>query len=168
MSQIKPMNFSVEKENKKILVERTFAAPIAQVWAAWTDSALLDQWWAPKPWRADTKSMDFREGGTWLYAMIGPDGTTHWSRSDFKSISLHRGYTSNDAFCDAEGVVNDDYPGSQWEVSFSESGDATIVHITISFERFEDLEATIKMGFKEGFTSGMDNLDELLLEKSVG
>ena len=68
------MNFSVDKENNRVNVEREFAAPVGKVWAAWTQQELLDQWWAPRPWKARTKSMDFREGGTWLYAMVGPRG----------------------------------------------------------------------------------------------
>ena len=43
------MDFSVDKENKRISVKREFAAPLSRVWAAWTESELLDQWWAPKP-----------------------------------------------------------------------------------------------------------------------
>lgn len=34
---------------KKITVTRRFKAPVAEVWRAWTESSLLDQWWAPKP-----------------------------------------------------------------------------------------------------------------------
>jgi len=37
------LNFSVDKENKKINVEREFAAPVSKVWAAWTESQLIDQ-----------------------------------------------------------------------------------------------------------------------------
>jgi uncharacterized protein YndB with AHSA1/START domain len=80
------LNFSVDKERKKIRVERDFDAPLDKVWAAWTESRILDQWWAPAPWQAKTKKMDFSEGGYWLYAMIGPDGTKIWSRADYKSI----------------------------------------------------------------------------------
>jgi uncharacterized protein YndB with AHSA1/START domain len=46
------MNFVVDKQNNKVKVTREFAAPLSKVWAAWTQSELLDQWWAPKPWKA--------------------------------------------------------------------------------------------------------------------
>jgi uncharacterized protein YndB with AHSA1/START domain len=54
------MEFTVDKANSKVSVKREFAAPLQDVWAAWTESELLDQWWAPKPWKAKTKIMDFR------------------------------------------------------------------------------------------------------------
>src|SRR6187431_3103993 len=63
-------NFQVDKVNKKINVERSFNGPIDPVWSAWTEAEILDQWWAPKPWRAETKSMNFKEGGRWHYCMV--------------------------------------------------------------------------------------------------
>ena len=80
------MNFVVDKENNKINVEREFDAPPDLVWSAWTESELLDQWWAPEPWKAETQSMNFTEGGYWHYAMVGPDGERHYGRADYKTI----------------------------------------------------------------------------------
>ena len=156
------MNFSVDKENRKIKVEREFAASIDQVWAAWTQSHILDKWWAPKPWKAQTKSMDFNVGGYWLYAMVGPEGEEHWARADFESISPLQSYSAQDSFCEENGEINIAYPRSTWTNKFSESSDKTLVSIEIIFEKLSDLETTLEMGFKEGFTAGMENLDELL------
>lgn len=155
------MNFSVDKENKKITVEREFAAPRDQVWAAWTRSEILDQWWAPKPWRARTKLMDFKERGHWLYAMVGPEGEEHWSRADFSSITPEKQFTAKDAFCDENGIANTSHPSSTWINKFTESGANTLVHIEISYDELKDLEGILEMGFQEGFTMGLQNLDEL-------
>ena len=58
-------NVLVNKDvaGKKITVEREFEASVEDVWRAWTEKELLDQWWAPKPYKARTKTIDFREGG---------------------------------------------------------------------------------------------------------
>ncbi len=156
------MNFSVDMENKTISVEREFDAPVNRVWAAWTQSQLLDQWWAPKPWRAETKTMDFKEGGYWLYAMIGPGGEQQWCRADYKSIQPLKSYELLDAFCDPEGTVDHNFPRSVWNVNFNESSGATVVSIIIRYDKVADLEKYIEMGFKEGFTAGLENLDALL------
>ncbi|MCE7060832.1 SRPBCC domain-containing protein [Dyadobacter sp. CY343] len=156
------MNFNVDKENKKIKVEREFDAPVTKVWAAWTEKELLDQWWAPKPWKARTKTMDFREGGHWLYAMVGPEGEEHWARVDYKSIAPLRSFTAADAFCDENGNISDSMPGSDWENTFKEESSKTLVFIEITFKELKDLEQTLEMGFKEGFEMGLSNLDELL------
>ena len=48
-------DFSVDKEDKKIIVKREFHAPLKNVWAAWTEAELLDQWWAPDPLESQNK-----------------------------------------------------------------------------------------------------------------
>jgi len=156
------MDFSVDRENKKISVKREFAAPLSKVWAAWTESELLDQWWAPKPWKAQTKFMDFRVGGYWIYAMVGPDGTKQWSRADYTSITRLKSFTGKDAFCDENGNIDRTFPTSVWTNNFSETSDATLVSIEIKYDDIADLEKYLETGFKEGFIAAMENLDELL------
>lgn len=155
-------NFLVDKENNEIKVERSFNAPIDLVWAAWTEAEILDQWWAPKPWSARTKSMDFREGGYWLYAMVGPQNEEHWGRVDYISIQREKSFTAFDGFCDAEGHLNASLPRNKWENTFSDKGDGTVVNILLSFDSLADLEKIIAMGFKEGFTAGLENLDQYI------
>lgn len=156
------MDFTVDKVNNKILVKREFAAPLSNVWAAWTESRLLDQWWAPKPWKARTKELNFKEGGTWIYAMVGPDGTESWARADFETIQPLKRFTAYDTFCDENGNINHDFPGAYWNNEFSEYHDSTMLSIEVKFKELSDLEKYIEMGFKEGFTSALENLDQLL------
>ena len=56
-------DFSVNKENKTITAKREFAAELPLVWDAFAKSELLDRWWAPKPWKTRTQTMDFRKCG---------------------------------------------------------------------------------------------------------
>ena len=154
--------FTVDKGNNEIHVKREFAASRKKVWAAWTQSELLDQWWAPKPWKAKTKSLDFREGGAWIYSMVGPDGSEHWARADYKTINPQNDFTWLDGFSDENGKLNEALPQAHWSINFEDKQEETMVAIDIKFETLEDLNQIIEMGFKEGFTSGLENLDELL------
>lgn len=156
------MNFSVDKENNRVNVEREFAAPVGKVWAAWTQSELLDQWWAPRPWKARTKSMDFREGGSWLYAMVGPEGEEHWAKVEYKTITPQQSFSANDAFCDEHGTINTEFAQAIWTNTFTEADGTTTVSVAIQYDKYEDIEQMIQMGFKEGFTMALGNLDELL------
>ena len=162
---VKETVFKKDAANKKIFVTREFDAPVEQVWKAWTESELLDQWWAPKPWKAHTQSMDFREGGTWLYYMEGPDGTRHYCRNDYKNIIPNRSFDGLDAFCDENGKINPDFPQMSWKNVFSTSGTGTKVEVEITFDSEADMEKIIEMGFKEGFAAAHGNLDELLAGK---
>jgi len=160
------MNFTVDKENSTVNVKREFDASLSNVWSAWTEQEILDQWWAPAPWKSRTKSMDFKVGGRRLYAMVGPEGEEHWALADFTSISPKTNFKWLDAFCDSEGNINTDFPRSDWNVSFSENGDSTFVDIAIKHDKLSDLEQTIQMGFKEGFTIAMEGLDVIFAEKA--
>jgi uncharacterized protein YndB with AHSA1/START domain len=60
--------------DRDILITRVYDAPVARVWAAWTDPAQLAQWWGPRGFTITTHSRDLRAGGTWDYIMHGPDG----------------------------------------------------------------------------------------------
>ena len=156
------MEFVVDKQNNKVIVTREFAAPLSKVWSAWTQNELLDQWWAPKPWKARTKELKFRQRGHWLYAMVGPEGEEHWCREDYKSVLPMKSFKAIDAFCDANGKITNEFPKSIWFCEFSEANDKTIVHIELECETVADLEKYIEMGFQEGFNMALGNLDELL------
>ena len=57
---------------------------------------------------------------------------------------------------------NPELPGSDWDYTFSEQNGKTTVRITIYNESLARMEKVIEMGFKEGFTTSMTNLENLL------
>ena len=155
-------DFIVNKENKTIHITREFEAGLALVWQAWTNPELLDQWWGPQPWKAETKMMDFREGGYWLYAMVSPEGERHWSRADFVSIVKEKSFSSKGGFSDQNGVINPAFPQNLWENTFLQGEDKVQVDMLLTYDSLEDLEKEIEMGFKEGMTIDFQQLDQLL------
>ena len=154
--------FKEDLANRKIKVTREFDAPVEKVWRAWTEKELLDKWWAPKPWKAVTKSMDFREGGKWLYYMEGPEGERHHCICEYKTIDPEKNFTGTDAFTDEAGKVNEEMPQMAWDVSFRDKGNSTLVEVLISFDSEEAMKKTVEMGFKDGFAMAHSNLDEIL------
>jgi uncharacterized protein YndB with AHSA1/START domain len=155
-------NFTVDKENNAIRVTRAFDASLDLVWQAWTTAELLDQWWAPKPYRTETKALDFTEGGQWHYAMISPEGDKHWCLADYKTIDPSKSYTALDAFCDEAGNMNTDMPRTLWTNVFAAGNNTTTVNVTLQYQSLADLEKVVAMGMQEGFTMALGNLDELL------
>lgn len=155
-------DFTVNKETSTVIVKREFAAELPMVWDAYTKPEILDQWWAPKPWVSKTKSMDFKVGGRRIYAMCGPEGEEHWALADFTSITPKTNFKFQDAFCDKDGNISDEMPRSDWNLEFIDNNSSTLVNIVIKHQTLSDLEKIIEMGFKEGFSMALDNLDELL------
>jgi uncharacterized protein YndB with AHSA1/START domain len=60
---------------RTLLLERVIRAPRPLVWGAWLNPKTLPQWWGPDGFTCRTKRIDLREGGDWVFDMIGPDGT---------------------------------------------------------------------------------------------
>jgi len=155
-------DFTVDKTAKQVYVTKEFDAELSLVWDAFTKQELLDQWWAPKPWASKTKSMNFKEGGRRFYAMVSPEGQEHWSIQDFTSISPTTNFKFVDAFTDKDEVINSAFPSSEWDLNFSEQNDTTTVKITIRHKTLAALEQIMQMGFKEGFTMTLNELEILL------
>jgi uncharacterized protein YndB with AHSA1/START domain len=56
-----------------LTISRVIQAPRAEVWKAWTDRALFEQWWVPAPARCRVLTMDLRPGGA-FQTRISEDG----------------------------------------------------------------------------------------------
>ena len=155
-------DFLVDKEKNTLTVIREFAANRQLVWDCYTKSELLDQWFAPKPFTTKTKSMDFKAGGHWVYAMVDPAGTEYWGRTDYQTIQPIDYYTALDAFCDETGAVNPNLPRALWKVHFKDMEENAVVETVVTYNSLNDLETVINMGMKEGLTLTLESLDELL------
>ncbi|TND07236.1 MAG: activator of Hsp90 ATPase 1 family protein [Bacteroidetes bacterium] len=162
MTTKNPTRLLKDMPNKKITVTRLFDAAPELVWRAWTEKELLDQWWAPKPWRAETQTMDFREGGHWFYAMVGPDNTRNWVRFDYGKIDLYKNFHATDSFCDEHGNPTHEFPGMNWKNEFHADGAGTKVVVEIKFNSEADLQKIIELGFEAGFTAALSNLEHYL------
>lgn len=153
--------------NEHILtITRSFEAPLRLVWRAWTEAALLDQWWAPKPWKSQTSYMNFQEGDYRLYAMVGPEGEVHWGRTDYQSIVVHEMFTGEDSFCDQDGNVNEAFPTAAFVNRFSVRDDTTQVQMVTEYASKEHLDQVVAMGMREGLTAAFENLDSLLTNET--
>ena len=160
-----PFTFNVQQDARTITVERAFHAPVDPVWAAWTEADLLCQWWAPKPYTCVIRSLELREGGRWSYYMEGPEGDRHYSFFDYTAIRPKTFLAGQDGFCDAAGTILTSMPRSQWAIHFSSVATGAQERIVIHFETATDLERILRMGFQEGFTAGLDQLDALLADQ---
>jgi len=159
-------DFLVDRDKSTLTIVREFAAKRQLVWECHTKSELLDRWFAPTPLVTKTKSMEFRDGGHWHYAMVDPEGQEYWGRLDYLTIRPLDGYAALDGFSDETGALNPDPPRSRWDVEFTDAGPHCahcLVRTVVSYASAQDLETVIGMGMKEGLTATLDRLDELLL-----
>lgn len=64
-----------DPSNRTMRLERVIKAPVAVVWGAWMNPVALPKWWGPDGYSCRTIRIDLRQGGEWVFDMIGPDGT---------------------------------------------------------------------------------------------
>ncbi len=153
-------DFTVDKSINSVFITKEFDAELSLVWDAFTTAEMLDQWWAPKPWVSKTKKMDFKEGGRRFYAMVSPEGHEGWQIQDYISINPKTHFKYFSVFADKD--ENPHPTGSTWDLNFSELDGITTVRITIHNESLERMEQMIAMGFQEGFTMTLNELETLL------
>ncbi|MCX7644718.1 MAG: SRPBCC domain-containing protein [Rhodobacteraceae bacterium] len=59
---------------RTMVLRRVIKAPVPVVWGAWWNPEALPAWWGPEGFSCRTARIDLREGGEWVFDMIGPDG----------------------------------------------------------------------------------------------
>ena len=158
-------DFTVDKATATIYVTREFAADLDLVWDCFTKAEMLDQWMGPKPWRVQTKEMDFREGGRWLYAMVSPENVAiRWSLAEFVEILPKSSFTTKNSFSDENGnSIDTGFTFSLTKNSFKAGAEKTTVQIVKKMASLDELEQFIAGGYYEkGTAMGMNNLDEYL------
>lgn len=53
-----------------VVVERTYFAPLEELWALWTTTDGFESWWGPEGFRVQVHELDARTGGALVYDMI--------------------------------------------------------------------------------------------------
>jgi uncharacterized protein YndB with AHSA1/START domain len=88
---------------RELVIERTFNAPRALVWKAWTDPNTFKQWWGPKNYTGTVKKLDAKTGGSYHYGMIAANGKTYWTVGTYIDVSPMDRIEYTDSFADEEG-----------------------------------------------------------------
>lgn len=65
---------------------RQIDASPASIFAAIEDPVRLARWWGPDGFTNTFETFEFRNGGTWLFTMHGPDGADYPNQSEFLEI----------------------------------------------------------------------------------
>lgn len=133
---------------------RELPATPEAVFAAIQDPARLARWWGPQGFTNTFHAFEFREGGSWLFTMHGPDGTDYPNQSEFLEIvpsSLVR-------------IQHINLPRFELCMSLEPTPVGTLVHWVGVFENREFAENLRQ--FLE--SANEQNLDRLAQEVSAG
>ena len=141
--------------DRTLVVERIFKAPPERVFRAWSDHKVLVKWWGTDDYQAPDPQIDFRVGGAWRSAMVGPNGEAHTVSGVYREIEPPKrlvmtwGWEQADGSRGHETVV---------EVSFEPAPGGTRVRLVQSL--FETPKS--RDGHDFGWASSFARLDRVL------
>ena len=92
------------KQAAEFVVQRTFNAPRALVWKAFTESNHLEKWWGPVGFKLTVLKINLRPGGTFHYSMQSK-GFTMWGRFVYREIVVPEKIVYISSFSDENGGI---------------------------------------------------------------
>lgn len=156
------MQISKDINNKVLHISQTYNTSIENLWDAFTKSEILREWWAPKPYRLVTKTLNFIDNGEWIYYMLSPEGEKHWCKTNYFNIEHHKSFELVDFFCDEDGNLNAELPSTKWKNDFKANHSSSTISHTITFKTEEDFKKILEMGFEQGYELCLKQLEEYI------
>jgi uncharacterized protein YndB with AHSA1/START domain len=141
-----------------ITIVRTFAAPVADVFAAWTQAATLREWLAPDPCVVVEATADARLGGSYRIVVQDPTGQTHVTTGEYREIVRDRRLVKTWIY---EGPFHADKYPTLLTVDFRATGPRS-TEITLRQDQL--ITAADREGNREGWRLCFDRLDGVLVK----
>jgi len=143
---------------REITIQRVFDAPARLLFEAHSKPEYIKQWFGPVGWPVTFCEMDFREGGSFRFAMTGPDGKLNPPfGGTYLEIVPNRKLVYDNGF---------EVPGGEKMVvtiTFDEdpAGHTTLTMHTV-FPSAAMYDEHVGGGFEQGVGSGLDQLGALV------
>jgi uncharacterized protein YndB with AHSA1/START domain len=137
----------------ELTITRTFNAPAALVFKAWTQAEHLVRWLGPKSHPAREVEVDFREGGAWRACLRSPDGEDLWMGGQYREISPPDRLVLTFAWDSTgfETVVT---------IRLEEVGERTVMH----FHQAPFASVDSRDSHNEGWSSSFDRLEAFVAD----
>lgn len=155
-----PNTFAVSTSGDRALeISRSFGAPRALVFDAFTKPELVRQWLlGPPGWTMPVCEIDLSIGGAYRYVWRKAGVRDMGIGGSFREIVRPTKLVATEKFDDAW------YPGEAVNTTvFAEKGALTEVTITVLYESKEAREIASRSGMETGMAAGFDRLEDLML-----
>jgi uncharacterized protein YndB with AHSA1/START domain len=154
--------------DREVKVTRSFRAPRALVYRAYTEPQLVRRWLlGPPGWSMPVCEMDVRVGGQYRWRWRSDE-----NGSEFGFAGTYRDVQPGSKIVHTEaydpGTVGGGYPGSEAivTVTFTENQGVTTMITLIDFGSKEARDAAVATGMTDGMEQSYQLLDRLLDEQS--
>ena len=146
----------------ELSISRVIDAPRQKIFRAWTEPALLVQWWGPHGMTTPECEMDLWVGGQFRTLMRAPDGSEYPTLGVFLEIVAPRRLVFTDAF--VPGWIPSGKAFMTAEVLLEEESGKTRYTARALHWTEEGRQAHEAMGFHEGWGQSLDRLETLVTQ----
>lgn len=143
-------------EKLELGVERRIDAPLEHVWR--TMIGRFEEWFCPKPWRAEARGVEWRPGGRSLVVMHGPNGEEVPNEGMVLAFEPNRRFVLTDAFTTGWQLAG---PFMVGVFEVEPDGDGTRYRASARHWTREAMERHRTMGFEAGWGAAADQLKAL-------
>ncbi len=147
-------------DERDLTLTRIIDASRDKLFRAWTEPALLVQWFTPRPWNVARAELDVRLGGINLVVMRSPAGEEFPNRGIYLEVVHNERLVITDAYTAA--WEPSEKPFMTLILSFEPVNGKTRYTARVRHWTVADREAHEKMGFHEGWGKATDQLAELV------
>ena len=152
--------------DREVKVTRSFRAPRALVYRAYTEPQLVRRWLGGHPgWSMPVCEMDARVGGRFQWRWRSDEGNQEFGFSGtFREIEPASRIVHTEAY--EPGTLGGSYPGEDAivTVTFTEEGGVTTVTTLSDYGSKEARDGAVKTGMTDGMEMSYQTLDKLLAE----
>jgi uncharacterized protein YndB with AHSA1/START domain len=148
--------------DRDLVLSRLIDASREKLFRAWTEPALLKQWFAPAPWTTPHAELDVRPGGACLVVMRSPDGADFPNRGVYLEVVPNERLVFTDAYTRA--WEPSEKPFMTVILTFETESGQTRYTARVRHWTAADRETHEKMGFREGWARCADQLAALAAE----
>jgi uncharacterized protein YndB with AHSA1/START domain len=143
-----------DPEARTLTITSEFGVPADRVWRMWSDPRRLERWWGPPTHPVTVLEHDLRPGGTVSYHATGPDGDrrTGWWHVHAVEPPGRLEFDLGDP----------DIPTVRVRVRIDGIEGGTRMVMEASFPSAEAMDMLILMGFAEGMSTAIGQLDDHL------
>lgn len=144
----------------RVNLKRTFDAPRALVWKAWTDQKMMAQWFGPRGFTAPVCELDVRVGGSLRIVMRGPDGNEYPMKGTFREVVVPERLVFTNIATDNDGKH---LLEGETTVIFAEAGGKTVLTLDTHAVGCVPIAPQMLAGMEAGWAQSIDKLEELVV-----
>jgi uncharacterized protein YndB with AHSA1/START domain len=137
----------------QILITRTFDAPAAHVFRAWTEPELVRRWWPARRGEMTACEIDLRVGGRWRFAMVTPSGIEVAFHGSYHEIEPVQKLVWSEVYetMPGEEAIN--------TLTLTQSEGFTSIELLVEHETKQARDFHIASGMEDGLQDALSDLE---------